>query len=94
MKRIQCPCCGYYTHEVEDTAKYPYEVFEICDVCFWQYDEPIHDKPNIVMGANDVSLNEARENYKKYGVCKTRHIGKGYTREPLPEELPENNRPS
>ena len=86
MKRLQCPCCGYYTND--DDADW---ICHICEVCFWQYDEVAHDKPDTLKGANDVTLNEARENYKKFGVCKTRHIGKGYTRSPLPEELPENN---
>ena len=93
MKRIPCPCCGYYTHKVEDAAEYPYEVFEICDICFWQYEETSHDDPNKQSGGANgmLSLNEARANYKKYGVCKTRHIGKGMTRSAFPEEIPENN---
>jgi len=93
MKRIPCPCCGYYTQLVEETDKYPYHCFEICDVCFWQYEETSHDKPDKPSGGANgmLSLNEARENYKKYGVCKPQHIGNGLTRSPLPEELPENN---
>ena len=82
MKRLQCPCCGYYT-VVED--------FDYCDVCMWQYDSVSHNKPDISFGANHISLNDAKENYKKHGICKLQHIGKGFTRPPLPEELPENN---
>ena len=83
MKRIQCPCCGYYTHD-ED-----FYLFEFCDVCKWQYDEVVHKDPDLKGGANKISLNEARENYKKYGVCDLIFLGRG--RKPLPEELPENN---
>ena len=84
MKRVQCPCCGYYTH-FEDCY-----FFEICEVCFWQYEEAAHDKPNInIGGANKVSLNKARENYKKYGASEVDYINN--VRKPLPEELPENN---
>lgn len=86
MKRVKCPCCGYYTHYAKD---YLY-LFQFCDVCFWQFDVT-HDEPDRVIGANKISLNEARENYKKYGICKPWHLGKGLNREPLPEELPENN---
>ena len=32
MKR--CPCCGYLT--IDDTDEL---ITDICDVCFWQYDE-------------------------------------------------------
>ena len=90
MYKIKCPCCGYYTHLV-DNKEEPLHLFEICEVCFWQYDWVAHKEPDRIIGANHVSLNEARGNYKKYGVCKTKHVGKGYTRPPLPEELPENN---
>ena len=86
MKRQECPCCGYFTVESEDEV-----IVDICPVCFWQYDLVAHEKPDKNIGANHVSLNEARQNYKKYGVCKKRHIGKNFTRLPLPEELPENN---
>ena len=92
MKRIECPCCGYYTQKVRDDAKHPYTCFEICKVCFWQYDEVAHDKPETLIGANGVTLNEAIGNYKKYGVSETRFIGIGYVRSPLQEELPENNK--
>ena len=93
LKRIKCPCCGYYTQTVSVEDQPPYLCFEICPICFWQFEEVSHDKPDKPSGGANgmLSLNEARENYKQYGVCKTRHIGKGYTRPPLPEELPENN---
>jgi hypothetical protein len=57
-KRFKCPCCGYYTHVYE----FPGQRFEICAVCNWQ------DDPTYWGGANAISLNEARENYKKFGA--------------------------
>lgn len=88
-KKIQCPCCGYFTQAVGVDDKKPYHCFEMCDVCFWQYDEVAHDKPDISTGANHISLNEAIENYKKNKVCKEKFLH--LVREPLPEEFPENN---
>jgi rubredoxin len=87
MKKIKCPCCGYFTQLVEDDAKPPFELFEICEVCFWQYDAAAHDKPNMRSGANGISLNEAKENYGQFGICAKEHIGKGLVREPIDEEL-------
>jgi hypothetical protein len=84
MRKV-CPCCGYYTAEVED---YDDICFEICPVCFWQYDAALHDKPDMI-AASHVSLNEARKNYKRYGACKEKF--KNDVRPPFPEELPENN---
>lgn len=84
MKKLQCPCCGYFTIDSEDEI-----VVEICEVCFWQFDEVAHENPNINIGPNKISLNEARVNYKTYWVSKKRHMDKNLTREPFPEEFPE-----
>ena len=81
---IQCPCCGYYTIDSDDEV-----IVDICEVCFWQYDEVAHDKPDTMKGANSVTLNQARENYKKFGACEQRFVNS--VRKPLVEELPENN---
>ena len=85
MKRIQCPCCGYFTF-LDDDCYY----FEFCEVCGWQFDLSSHLKPDSI-GANHISLNDARENFKKYGVSKIRLLGSDDVRPPLKEELPENN---
>ncbi|GBG10433.1 glycosyl transferase [Paenibacillus agaridevorans] len=84
MKRQQCPCCDFYTVDSEDEV-----IVDICDVCFWQYDLIAHELPDKNIGANHISLNQARENYKLFGVCKQefRHL----VRDPIEEELPENN---
>lgn len=86
MKKIQCPCCGYYT--IED---YGEEVLvDICPVCFWQYDWIAQKYPDRRIGPNHgVSLNEAKKNYQTFGASRKEVIG--YVRKPLPLELPENN---
>jgi hypothetical protein len=63
--------------------------FEICEVCFWHQDSLTNDSPHVVNGANHMTLNDARSNYEKFGVCKPEF--KNMVRSPLPEELPENN---
>ncbi|WP_139998819.1 CPCC family cysteine-rich protein [Paenibacillus paridis] len=76
MKRLQCPCCEYFTVESNDEV-----IVDICDVCFWQYDAVAHDQPDRNIGANHISLTQARKNYKEYGVCKQKF--KAMVREPL-----------
>lgn len=83
MIKIKCPCCGYFTQLVEQKDE---PLFEICEVCFWQYDATAHDHPEISIGVNHISLNEARKNYQKYGICKKE--SKHLVRQPLEEELP------
>ena len=81
---IQCPCCGNFTIDSDNEV-----IVDICEVCYWQYDEVAHDKPDAMKGANKVTLNEARENFKKFGACEQRFLK--YVRKPLESELPENN---
>lgn len=84
-ERFRCPCCGYYT--LESVGEY-----DICPVCFWEDDPLQRDKPDFGGGANKFSLNESRENYKKYGACEERLVP--HVRKPLPEELPETDKDS
>lgn len=61
MTTYPCPCCGNRTlHDPERGS------FEICPVCFWEDDEIALDEPNTVCGPNSVSLNQARENYRRF----------------------------
>lgn len=67
MKKLQCPCCGYYTIDNDDI------VVDICEVCYWQYDVVAQENPNIAIGPNHgVSLNQARENFKRIGASSIR----------------------
>jgi hypothetical protein len=62
--RFPCPCCGRRT-----LAEPPPGTFLICAVCFWEDDNVQYQDPAYAGGANRVSLNEARENYGRFGAC-------------------------
>lgn len=83
--RYKCECCGNYTLP-EESGGTDY----ICPVCYWQDDYVQLNDPYFEGGANEVSLIQARENYRAFGAKEKRVIS--YVRKPLPEELPENNR--
>ena len=80
-KGYPCPCCGYLTL-AEDT----HETFEICPICNWEDDEVQYNNPEFTGGANQVSLAEARKNYKKFGASSMERIKN--VRVPLPDEIP------
>jgi hypothetical protein len=76
-----CPCCGFLT-----LFEPPPDTYAICKVCFWEDDGVQFDDPDFRGGANAVSLNEARENYRRLGVSEPRF--REYVRPPFPEEDP------
>jgi hypothetical protein len=77
--KYQCPCCEYYTlHEEADNT------FQVCSVCYWEDDGVQLHNPAYEGGANMVSLNQAKNNYKKYGAVEERF--KEYVRPPLEDE--------
>ena len=78
MKR--CPCCGYLTINDIDEI-----ITDICEVCFWQYDEAAHNNPDRVIGANKISLNTAKKNYKLLGAVEERFLN--IVRSPHQDEL-------
>ncbi len=80
-KGYPCPCCGFLTLS-EDT----HETFEICPVCNWEDDDVQFNNPDFRGGANQESLNEARENFKKFGASAQKFIKQ--VRAPLPDEIP------
>ncbi len=74
---IICPCCGCKTISEE---------YDICPVCFWEND-PIQDMyPDCSGGANNVSLIEAKKNYKEFGAIEKRFLN--VVRKPYDDELP------
>jgi hypothetical protein len=85
MMRLQCPCCDNFTVDSDDEV-----IVDICDVCFWKYDAIAHEHPDRNIGENHISLTQAKENYRQFGVCKIEFIL--MVRKPLEEELPENNK--
>lgn len=78
MEKYKCSCCGCYALE-ED------EEYEICPVCFWERDNVQESQPDYAGGANKMSLNEARENYARYGACSEELMP--FVREPLKCEI-------
>lgn len=78
MKR--CPCCGYLT--IDDLEEV---ITDICEVCYWQYDEVSQNNPSKSIGPNNVSLVQARENYKKIGAIEERFIE--FVRKPNASEI-------
>ena len=78
--RYACPCCDYLTFEDK-----PSGTFDICPVCGWEDDEVQLQDPNYTGGANIVSLEQARNNFRKFGAIDKKSLS--FVRQPLPEEL-------
>ncbi len=78
--RYQCPCCGHYT--LDDK---PDNTFQVCPVCFCEDDGVQLNDPDYEGGANEMSLNKARENFKVFGVIDLQF--KEQVRRPSEEEL-------
>ena len=82
MARYACPCCGFLTLEEPERGNY-----EICPVCFWE-DDPVQlEDPDYVGGANDVSLNQARQNFAALRVSEERFRRPTYDRRGLTKRL-------
>ncbi|MGR8023363.1 CPCC family cysteine-rich protein [Burkholderia cenocepacia] len=79
--RYACPCCGYLTY-----GSPPSGTFEICPVCMWEDDNVQLDDPDYAGGANVVSLNKARQNFRIYGAIDERFVK--CVRKPAPDEQP------
>lgn len=77
-----CPCCGFLTRSESN-----YGTYEICPICGWEDDNVQAEKPEFEGGANKESLNEARDNYKKYGASAQRYIKQ--VRSPNEDEIPD-----
>ena len=58
MKGQKCPVCGQYQFIVDDN-------FEVCPVCGWEDDGIQRENPDYAGGANEDSLNQYRQNWKK-----------------------------
>jgi len=78
-EKYRCPCCGYKTLDP------PPHYFEDCDVCLWTDDLQQFDNPDLEGGANSVSLNEARANFRKFGASSEKFID--LARKPYEDEL-------
>ncbi len=58
--KFTCPCCGHKTLNEK-----PPGTHDICSICNWEDDKVQYDDPDYEGGANKVSLNQAKENFKK-----------------------------
>lgn len=59
MKELyECPVCGNKT--LEELHEY-----DICTICWWEDDPVQFNDPTFTGGANKMSLNQAREAYKR-----------------------------
>lgn len=80
QKDYPCPCCGFLT-----LSENTHETYEICPVCSWEDDDVQFYNPDLRGGANSESLNEAKENYSKFGASSVKYIQD--VRAPLPDEI-------
>lgn len=55
-ERTECPVCNGYTF---------LHIFDICPICKWEHDLVQEEDPDYNGGANKMSLNQAREAYRK-----------------------------
>jgi len=60
-----CPCCGSYRFEGKIGSH------DICPICYWEDDLVQTKDPDFAGGANTLSLNQCRENYKVLSVCES-----------------------
>lgn len=65
IKRYPCPCCNYktFTEPIKECWG------DICEVCYWEIDFFIKDDNSPSNANHGLTLNKARENFKKFGVC-------------------------
>lgn len=77
-----CICCGYLSRTKPSQGDY-----DICPICFWE-DDPLQNGEDLDYsgGANAVSLNQARINFKEFKAMENRFIKN--VREPLSHEIP------
>jgi hypothetical protein len=76
-----CPCCSNLT-----LNEPPPGTFAICDVCGWEDDDAQFADPTYAGGANAISLNDARANYRSFGAKD--QSPRGQTRPPPNDEGP------
>ena len=73
---MQCPCCDHYSLD---------DIYDICPVCFWEYDGFDIDKPDVRSPCNRLTIREARANFRRLGACEA---------DMLPNVLPPEERHS
>ena len=81
MVKYACLCCGFLTLDEE-----PPGTFETCPVCFWEDDDVQFEDPDLAGGANELSLNESKSNFRLFGAIDKKSLG--FVRKPLDSEYP------
>jgi len=61
--KYKCPVCGNST-----LTEKPPGTYAICTVCGWEDDPVQYNEPDYQGGANKVSLNQAKVNYRLFGA--------------------------
>lgn len=79
--KFPCPCCGFLTLEHPADGRY-----DVCPVCFWEDDVVQNEDPLYAGGANEPSLVDAREAFRRVGAVEERLAQ--HTRAPLSTEIP------
>lgn len=57
-ENFPCPVCGKYNFKM-------FGNYDVCPVCNWENDDAQYDNPDETGCANQMSLNQAREAWKK-----------------------------
>ena len=60
--------------------------YVLCPVCFWEDDQIQFEDPDYGGGANKVSLNEARNNFREFRASERQFVHK--VRAPREDEMP------
>ena len=60
----RCPCCGHPTYPVPPKDDIGY----ICHICWWENDPFIQSDDEPSDQNHGMTLHQAKENYKKYGI--------------------------
>lgn len=63
-KMYNCPCCGNATYPVPPKD----DVGFICDICWWENDPFIQSEDEPSDQNHGMTLTQAKNNYKKYGI--------------------------
>ena len=63
-----CPCCGQPTFPVAPENALAY----ICPVCYWENDLFAHTDDEPSDENRQLTLNQARENYREFGISDPR----------------------
>ena len=78
-KKYKCPCCEYFTLDENPPGTY-----DICPVCFWE-DDPVQFRDHDYLGgANMISLNQAKANFKQISAIDKEFLN--CTRKPFKSE--------